>query len=198
MTRSLRQLLWLGLLSAGVVVIPAIPTSPAAPGADPPAGGKAAAAPDGGTFPEGQPRVVDFNPDAAVWNRLPERERQDQVREGRTGLVHHRLPERERQDQLRDWVLFAAAGSLGLKADDLSRALADVPVTRRDHVRPTAQPEFGPTRTCDLGGGRALAVVPRGTTRTSGETTSPTSPTSTARIGASSRTCCSCSPTSWI
>ncbi len=150
MSRSLVRLFGSGALIACTLAILAFPTSQAAPPGEPGGGIAAPPAPavdndraefGAKTFPEGEARWVEFNPDGQSW---------------------FRTPERERRDQMRDWVLVATAGSLGLSADELSRALADVPVSRRDYLRGTAQPEFGVTRTCDIGKGRAVAVIPAG------------------------------------
>jgi hypothetical protein len=147
--RLLRDTALAACVAALAVVVMAVPRPVHAAPADNPFNptGTTKATPPGAstfgpdTFAQGQPRAVDMNPDGTAWQRMSER---------------------EKKDQMRDWVLVAAAGSLGLSADDLTRALADVPVARHDHLRAAAQPEYGVTRTCDIGSGKAVAVIPAG------------------------------------
>jgi hypothetical protein len=72
-----------------------------------------------------------------------------------------RLTPREQADQLLDWTLFAVVGDAGLSADELNRALFDVPTLRHGYLRPVASFEYGPTRTCRLDGERVLVLLPK-------------------------------------
>jgi hypothetical protein len=71
-----------------------------------------------------------------------------------------RLTPREQTDQIRDWLLFAIVSNAGLTADELNRVLFDLPTVRHGYFRPVTNFEFGETRSCHLGGGEVVAVVP--------------------------------------
>ncbi|HJT76687.1 MAG TPA: hypothetical protein VJ739_05750, partial [Gemmataceae bacterium] len=71
-----------------------------------------------------------------------------------------RLTRREQADQLRDWLLFTVVGDAGLSAEDVNRALYDVPAVRHGYMRPVANFEYGSTRSCFIGNGRVIALLP--------------------------------------
>jgi hypothetical protein len=72
-----------------------------------------------------------------------------------------RLTAREQADQLRDWLLFTVVSDAGLTADELNRALYDVPTIRHGHMRPVANFEYGTVRSCFIGNDRVVTVIPR-------------------------------------
>ncbi|HEX3869724.1 MAG TPA: hypothetical protein VHV77_04725 [Pirellulales bacterium] len=76
--------------------------------------------------------------------------------------LRERLTRREQEDQLRDWLLFAVLGESRLSVDDLNRALYDVPAVRHGYLRPVGNFEYGVTRSCALGDGRVVAILPEG------------------------------------
>ena len=89
----------------------------------------------------GEPRTVDFAADA-------------------TSL--EQLTPRERRDQFRDWLLFAAASSAGLSPEQLNQSLYDLPALRHGYMRPVANLEYGEARSCTIGDGHVLVLVPTG------------------------------------
>jgi hypothetical protein len=76
--------------------------------------------------------------------------------------VVEQLTPRERLDQTRDWLLYTVAAASGLAADELNRSLHDLPAVRHGYMRHVASFDYGPTRSCSLGGGRVVAVIPSG------------------------------------
>ncbi|MDQ3920551.1 MAG: hypothetical protein M3348_18995, partial [Acidobacteriota bacterium] len=90
-------------------------------------------------FPVGQARVISL---AARGQSLEE------------------LTPRERLDQLRDWLLFATVTYAGLPADEINKALFDLPLTRQRYMRQVANFEYGDTRACYIGNGQVLALLP--------------------------------------
>jgi hypothetical protein len=92
-------------------------------------------------LPVGKTRSVDFSIDESTRSRLSPR---------------------EQTDQLRDWLLFTVVGEAGLSADEMNRVLFDVPPVRHGYLRPTANFEYGQTRSCVIGDGRVVAVIPKG------------------------------------
>lgn len=90
-------------------------------------------------FPVGQTRVI----------RLAAR-----------GEALEELTPRERLDQTRDWLLFATVSYAGLPADEINKALFDLPLTRQRFMRQVANFEYGDTRACYIGSGQVLALLP--------------------------------------
>jgi hypothetical protein len=95
----------------------------------------------GGAIPVGATREVDFFMDEST---------------------RERLTEREGKDQLRDWLLYTAVSSQGLSAEDLNRVLFDVPAVRHGYMHPVANFEYDVIRSCPLGDGTILALIPSG------------------------------------
>ncbi|HVG33778.1 MAG TPA: hypothetical protein VM911_11875 [Pyrinomonadaceae bacterium] len=73
------------------------------------------------------------------------------------------LSPRERLDQMRDWLLFTAVSSSGLPAEAVNKALFDLPPIRHGYMQPVANFEYGDTRSCYIGNGQVLALVPADT-----------------------------------
>jgi hypothetical protein len=73
------------------------------------------------------------------------------------------LSPREQQDQMRDWLLFTAASSAGLSAEGINQALFDVPPIRHGYLQPVANFEYGDTRSCYIGNGQVIALLPADT-----------------------------------
>ncbi len=117
------------------------PTSVAAAGANSNATAKTMTAAFTG-FPTGEPRLVDLEA-------------------RREALEDLRTP-RERTDQMRDWLLFTAVSASGLSAEEINKSLFDVPPIRHGYVQPVANFEYGDTRSCYIGGGQVIALVPAG------------------------------------
>jgi hypothetical protein len=92
------------------------------------------------TLPIGKAREVDFQIDESTRNRLTLR---------------------EQADQLRDWLLYTVVREAGLDPDTMSRVLFDVPAVRHGYLRPTANFEYGLTRSCFIGDGKVVALIPR-------------------------------------
>lgn len=92
-------------------------------------------------FPVGKPRVVTF----------------DAQRDSLGGMTR-----RERTDQMRDWFLFTAVSASGLSAGEINQVMFDVPAIRQGYMQPVANFEYGDTRSCVLGGGQVVALVPAG------------------------------------
>jgi hypothetical protein len=92
-------------------------------------------------FPIGQPRVVDFSADAAALEQLTSR---------------------EQRDQFRDWLLFAVVSAAGLPPEQLNQSLYDIPALRHGYMRAVANFEYGETRSCSIGEGQVLALIPSG------------------------------------
>lgn len=72
------------------------------------------------------------------------------------------LTPREQADQVRDWLLFSVVSAAGVSAEDANTALFDLPPIRHGLMRPVANFEYGDTRSCYIGDGRVLALVPAG------------------------------------
>jgi hypothetical protein len=72
-----------------------------------------------------------------------------------------RLTPRERQDQALDWVLFSVVSDAGLTADEINRILFDVPTSRHGHLRRLGSAEHGRTRSCHIGDGTIVALIPK-------------------------------------
>jgi hypothetical protein len=70
------------------------------------------------------------------------------------------LTPREQLDQMRDWLLFTAASSAGLSAEEISQALFDLPPIRHGYMLPVANFEYGDTRSCYIGNGQVIALLP--------------------------------------
>ena len=113
------------------------------------------------------PVVADLPPEKevvaerpAAFARLPVGQRKpvDLEMSGSTGAV---LSPREQGDQLRDWLLYLVVKEAGLTPDEFNRALFDVPAVRHGFVEQVANFEFGPTRSCVIGDGEVVALVPR-------------------------------------
>lgn len=92
-----------------------------------------------GDFPAGQARVINLS--------------------ARREALEDLTP-REQVDQMRDWLLFTAVSASGLSADEINRALFDLPPTRHGFMQSVANFEYGDTRSCYLGGEQVLALVP--------------------------------------
>jgi hypothetical protein len=90
-------------------------------------------------FPVGQTRTVSF----------------DARREAPDGATR-----RERLDQLRDWLLFTTVSASGLNAEQINQSMFDVPAIRQGYMEKVANFEYGDTRSCYLGGGQVVALVP--------------------------------------
>ncbi|HEX8140679.1 MAG TPA: hypothetical protein VF544_24140 [Pyrinomonadaceae bacterium] len=73
------------------------------------------------------------------------------------------LTARERMDQMRDWLLFTVVSSSGLSPDEINKALFDLPSIRHGYMQPVASFEYGDTRSCYIGDGQVLALVPADT-----------------------------------
>jgi len=71
------------------------------------------------------------------------------------------MTRREIEDQLRDWLLYAVAPQTGLTADEMNRALYDLPSVRRGFLRRAGNYEHGVTRSLYLKNGHLIAVVPK-------------------------------------
>jgi hypothetical protein len=92
-------------------------------------------------FPRGQSRLIDF-----------------EVSRDALGA----LSRRERVDQVRDWLLFTVVSDAGLSPGEYSQAFYDLPAVRHGYLRPTANFEYGETRSCVIGEGAVVALVPAG------------------------------------
>jgi hypothetical protein len=92
-------------------------------------------------FPAGKPRVVTFD--------------------ARKGALEG-MTRRERVDQLRDWLLFTTVSASGLSAGEINQVMFDVPAIRQGYMQPVANFEYGDTRSCVLGKGEVVALVPAG------------------------------------
>lgn len=111
-----------------------VPQRPTPIPTDPPKKGRFA------KLPIGQPQTIDFEMDKGT---------------------RMRLTPRQRKDQLRDWLLFTVVSNAGLEADQVNRVLFDVPPVRFGHVQAVAHFEYGETRTCVLGDGEVIALIPK-------------------------------------
>lgn len=92
-------------------------------------------------FPVGKPRAVTF----------------DARRDSLEGMTR-----RERLDQLRDWLLFTTVSASGLSAEEINQVMFDVPAIRQGYMQPVANFEYGDTRSCVLGKGQIVALIPAG------------------------------------
>lgn len=70
------------------------------------------------------------------------------------------LSPREQVDQLRDWLLFVAVSSSGLTAKELNESLFDLPPIRHGYMKPVANFDYGDTRSCYIGNGQVVALIP--------------------------------------
>lgn len=66
----------------------------------------------------------------------------------------------EQVNQARDWLLYTAVASAGLTAEQISQRLFDVPVIRHDYLQPVSEFRYGTARSCDIGGGTVIALLP--------------------------------------
>jgi hypothetical protein len=98
----------------------------------------AAAAPD---FPAGQERAVALNLDRDSFDGVPRE---------------------ERLNQARDWLLFTAAFGIGLTSEEISQHLGTFPAVRRGFLEPVSNFEYGEARSCPVGDGRVIALIPAG------------------------------------
>jgi hypothetical protein len=90
-------------------------------------------------FPLGQSRYIDFEVN---------------------GDALDRMTPREKVDQMRDWLLFTAMSGSGLSAERVNQALYDLPPIREGYLQPVSHFEYGNTRSCYLGDGQVLALLP--------------------------------------
>jgi hypothetical protein len=102
---------------------------------------RAAVAPKYTDFPIGQTRVVDLEADAPALDQMTPR---------------------EQRDQFRDWLLFAVLSSAGLGPEHLNQSLYDVPSVRHGYMKSVANFEYGESRSCSIGQGQILALIPTG------------------------------------
>ena len=72
------------------------------------------------------------------------------------------MTRREQVDQMRDWLLFTAVADAGLSAAEINQSLFDLPAIRHGYLKPTSNFEYGAARSCYLGSGQVLAMVPAG------------------------------------
>jgi hypothetical protein len=70
------------------------------------------------------------------------------------------LTPREQLDQMRDWLLLTAVSASGMSAEDINQALFDLPPIRHGYMQPVANFEYGDTRSCYLGNGQVIALLP--------------------------------------
>ena len=73
------------------------------------------------------------------------------------------LTSREQLDQMRDWLLFTAVSASGLSAEEVNKTLFDLPPIRHGYMQPVADFEYGDARSCYIGDGQVLALVPADT-----------------------------------
>src|SRR5262245_29885196 len=92
-------------------------------------------------FPEGQKRAISFDL-------------------GRETLAA--MTRREQLDQMRDWLLYTVVSDAGLTAEEFNQSLFDLPAVRRGYLQPTANFEHGAGRSCYIGDGHIVALVPAG------------------------------------
>ncbi|MBS1911118.1 MAG: hypothetical protein JST22_03955 [Bacteroidetes bacterium] len=74
------------------------------------------------------------------------------------------ISQREQAEQVLDWLLYAVVSSSGLSQQRISEALFDVPVVRYGYRQYLGAPEYGVTRSCYVGSGIVIAVVPKSDT----------------------------------
>lgn len=72
------------------------------------------------------------------------------------------MTRREQLDQMRDWLLFTVASDAGLTAEEFNQSLFDLPAVRRGYLQATANFEHGESRSCYIGAGQVVALVPAG------------------------------------
>lgn len=72
------------------------------------------------------------------------------------------MTRREQLDQMRDWLLYTVVSEAGLTAEEFNQSLFDLPAIRRGYLQPTANFEHGVGRSCYIGDGRVVALVPAG------------------------------------
>ena len=94
-------------------------------------------------FPLGQPRTINFVGDQETLATLSRR---------------------EQLDQMRDWLLFTVVSDAGLAATEVNESLFDFPPIRQGYLQATANFANGETRSCLIGKGRVIALVPLGLT----------------------------------
>lgn len=69
---------------------------------------------------------------------------------------------RQREDQFLDWLLFTAVSDAGLSPAEMDEAMFDLPAVRHGYLNAVAAFEYGKVRSCHIGKGRVVAVLPRG------------------------------------
>ena len=57
-------------------------------------------------------------------------------------------------------MLFTVVSESGLSPDEVNRVLFDVPTVRHGHMKPVANFEYGETRSCFIGQGQVVALLP--------------------------------------
>jgi len=144
MRRLAAILSWI-LLLAGVAAAIGIATGnfPKSASAPPPEAGQSAAEPGRlpfAGFPIDMPRTIDFDLDANTMNQLSDR---------------------EKIDQKRDWLLYTVVVDSGISADAVNRGLYDLAPVRHGYMRHVARFEYGLTRSCVLGEGEVIALIPQ-------------------------------------
>jgi len=74
--------------------------------------------------------------------------------------TNSRLTPRERRDQILDWLLYTTAYATGKSAEQISKILYDIPSIRYGYTHSVANFEYNKLRSCYIGDGRILALLP--------------------------------------
>jgi hypothetical protein len=90
-------------------------------------------------FPVNKSQLIDFQTDKNSFNRLSQR---------------------EKEEQFRDWLLLTIASDKSLSADELNKSLYDVSPVRYDYMKPVSNFENGQTRSLYVGNGTVVALLP--------------------------------------
>jgi hypothetical protein len=67
---------------------------------------------------------------------------------------------REKLDQIRDWLLFTIMSDTTLTAVNINQISYDLPAIRQGYLRPGVNLEYGDTRSCNIGDGKVIALLP--------------------------------------
>lgn len=74
--------------------------------------------------------------------------------------VFEGLTRRERLDQIKDWLIYTIITESGLKTEEISKIIYDLPPVRYGYVKPVANFEYGEIRSALIGDKRIVALLP--------------------------------------
>lgn len=73
----------------------------------------------------------------------------------------NRLTDREKEEQLRDWLLLTIASDKNFTANDINNGLYNLSPIRYGYLKPVSNFEYGDSRSFSIGNGKIVALLPK-------------------------------------